>query len=336
MMAIQTNVINAEDGVQWGPSGGSNRETQGRRQPQRPWMFGKERSAAFEQSSYSRGFIKEWQNVRVQQEDEWNADSNKEKERNMKGATVKKEEANAGGVKKEEENDGEDDNMKLGGMNSSNNNNSSDSDSSKLFMPGSAKRTTEMDPTLITARFIKNPNCPRNLFSGKCFFLNSCDADPLISVYQLEKIIRFLGGVTAMGVSTRVDYILTQHLSSAKEAKLLRDFDEVRDLDTNGTRRIGAKGASSSSGLKTVTNSGGSAARPMPKCVHPHFVLDCCEAGRIVPLDKYLTTPKCSVFSAASDQKTEKAKQPHQNSSAKNNKNQKLNNASDMEVIELE
>ena len=100
-----------------------------------------------------------------------------------------------------------------------------------------------------------------------------------------------------MGVSSRVDYILTQHLSSAKEAKLLKDFEEVRDLDTNGTKKPGEK-----IGMKTITanNSGGATTRSMPKCVHPHFVLDCCEAGRIVPVEKYLTTPKCSVFSSSS------------------------------------
>jgi hypothetical protein len=277
--AIQVSVANGEDGVQWGPSGGRDRETQNKRQ-QRPFMMGKERSAAFDKSSYSRDFIREWQNLRTDSENK-----DKQEEKNNQNSTAKKQQL----LVKQEENNGIKREVKM-----EKNQEQEDADenfdkSKKVFMATSSKGTTEMDPALIAARFL-GPTCPRDLFQGKCFFLNSCDADPIISVYQLEKVIRYLGGTTSMGVSTRVSYILTQHLSSAKEAKLLRDFDEVRGLDTNGTK----KNSSMQKGntvMKTVT--GESGAGGFPKCVHPHFVLACCREGRIVPLDKFLTTPKC-------------------------------------------
>ena len=61
----------------------------------------------------------------------------------------------------------------------------------------------------------------RGIFANCVFFLNSCDADRLVSLYVLEKLIRFMGGVTVMGLSTRtVTFVVSQHLSSTKEQRV--------------------------------------------------------------------------------------------------------------------
>jgi hypothetical protein len=191
MAGASVALESADDGVQWGPSGGGNRETMQRRRA-RPFMNGAERTAALDSSPYSRAFMHEWQSIRVQHE--------------------------ASGARE------------------------------------GAPRTTEMDPALVAARFVP-ATCPRDIFAGKVFFLNSCGTDSLISVFQLEKVIRYLGGSTAMGVSSRVDFVITQHLASAKAAM----------LEPNR-------------GQKT-------------RAVHPHFVLACARAGAIVPVTEFLTLP---------------------------------------------
>jgi hypothetical protein len=124
--------------------------------------------------------------------------------------------------------------------------------------------TTEFDEALLEP-FLPPPGdgeCPRSLFRGRCFFLNSCDADPQITVYLLEKLIRRLGGVTSMSVSGVVSYVVTQHLSSAKEIKLLK-------------RSGGGRGRHS--------------ADSRPKYIHPHWILACAKSGRIVAEGPFMT-----------------------------------------------
>lgn len=183
-----------DGGIIYGPSGGSNRETQGRGRP-RAFMNGGERREVFDQSPYARGFVDAW----------------------------REERASAAGPSAQR----------------------------------SDLTTTAMDDVVV--RHYAAPDCPRNLFAGQVFFLNSCDSDPLISVFHLEKLIRYLGGSTAMGVSKRVAYVVTQHLSFAKEEKV---------------RAAMSRGAS----------------RGLPyKLVHPHFILDSAKAGKLLPIAPYLT-----------------------------------------------
>ena len=108
---------------------------------------------------------------------------------------------------------------------------------------------TDFDEGLLTPFFGEVPP-PRDVFRGCVFFLNSCDSDPLISAYLLEKLIRRLGGHTSMGVNGLVNYVVAQHLSSAKE------------------RKKGGKNA---------------------VYVHPHFILACAREGKKVPHKSYLT-----------------------------------------------
>lgn len=137
--------------------------------------------------------------------------------------------------------------------------------------------TTEFDEALLDP-FLAD-KCPRTIFSGKVFFLNSCDADPQISVYLLEKLIRHLGGVTTMGVNGFTTYVVTQHLASNKEIRL--------------ASRKQAAGA---------------------HYVHPHFVLTCAREGRLVSETPFLTmtvslgstsTNVANASAAQSDSKTE-------------------------------
>jgi hypothetical protein len=116
-----------------------------------------------------------------------------------------------------------------------------------------------MDDEIITRTFI-SPDCPKNLFEGKVFFFNSCDADPLVTTFQLEKIVRHLGASTAMGPSKTVDYIVTQHLSFAKEEK-----------------------------VRAAVNRGAAKGLRGQKFVHPHFILECARTGRIVPTAPFET-----------------------------------------------
>lgn len=97
------------------------------------------------------------------------------------------------------------------------------------------------------------PECPRDLFAGEAFFLNSCDAEATVSTFVLEKIIRFLGGSTSM-TATGVAYVVTQHLCSTKSVK--------------AQSRV---------------------ARTNLKYVHPQFVLDCAKRGRKLRPDDYAT-----------------------------------------------
>jgi hypothetical protein len=115
---------------------------------------------------------------------------------------------------------------------------------------------TGMDGGIIAAAFLK-PGCPPDLFAGRVFFLNSCDADPQVTIFQLEKIIRALGGSTSMGLSGRVSYVVAQHLSSAKETKVRA-----------AVKRTG---------------------QPAHTYVHPHYVLACAREGRVVPVGAYRT-----------------------------------------------
>jgi hypothetical protein len=172
------------DQVLWGPSGGSNRETQGRRW--RPFMNGKQQQRAFEGSPYSREFVSAWQEERGT----------------------------------------------------------------------SRSYTTEFDSESLLQGFVKN-GCPRNLLNGKVFFLNSCDSDPAVSVYILEKIIRFLGGSTTMAVSGGTSYVVMHHVCSSKEIK--RDRAQAP-------------------------------AKSKTKWVHPHFILQCAKEGRLVDDKPFLVT----------------------------------------------
>jgi hypothetical protein len=183
-----------DEAILYGPSGGGNRETQGRGRP-RAFMNGAARQEVFEQSPYSRDFVAAWRSERG--------------------------EAASGSDRK-----------------------------------GDAGTTTMDDE--IVKHFI-GKDCPKDLFAGQVFFLNSCDADPLISMYHLEKIIRYLGGSTAMGPSKRVSYVVTQHLSYAKEEK-------VRAAMNRGATR----------GLAY-------------RLVHPHFILDSARAGKLLPVAAYET-----------------------------------------------
>ena len=187
----------ADDQVRWGPSGGGNRETQGRRW--KPFMNGRERQGAFDTSPYSRQFIDAWKD---------------ERSTHLKSAL------------------------------------------------------TEFDSEVLLQDYIKQA-CPRNLFQGKVFFLNSCDSDPLVSVYLLEKIIRFLGGLTSMSVSGAVAYVVTHHLCSAKEIK------------HEGSLRSRGRGAGT-------------------KWVHPHFILECARQGTLVSDVPYLLSESRSSLNAGS------------------------------------
>ena len=120
---------------------------------------------------------------------------------------------------------------------------------------------TEFDDSLL-APFL-GPNCPRSLFDGDVFFLNSCDADPEISMYLLEKLIRYLGGRTSMSVTGAVRYIVAQHLSSAKETKY------VESMSARAHRR--------------------SSVRHDIRYIHPHYILDCARSARKVGEGPYLT-----------------------------------------------
>jgi hypothetical protein len=113
----------------------------------------------------------------------------------------------------------------------------------------SSNSNTDFDECLL-APFFGDVPPPRDVFRGCVFFLNSCDSDPLISAYLLEKLIRRLGGHTSMGVNGLVNYVVAQHLSSAKERK---------------------KG-------------GGNAVY-----VHPHFILACAREGKKVSHKSFLT-----------------------------------------------
>jgi hypothetical protein len=180
----------------YGPSGGGNRETQGRGRRRTTFMGGQARKEVFEQSPYSRDFVSAWRDERGD------------------AASGSDRRGDAG--------------------------------------------TTSMDDAIV--QHYLAPDCPRDLFKGQVFFLNSCDADPLVSMYQLEKIIRYLGGSTALGTSKRVAFVVTQHLSYAKEEKV---------------RAALARGAG----------------RGLPyRLVHPHFILDSAKAGRVLPVKQYETS----------------------------------------------
>eukprot|EP00744_Colponema_vietnamica_P019271 GILI01027258.1.p1 GENE.GILI01027258.1~~GILI01027258.1.p1 ORF type:complete len:475 (-),score=56.80 GILI01027258.1:36-1427(-) len=64
-----------------------------------------------------------------------------------------------------------------------------------------------------------DPSC-RAIFKDCVFYLNSCDSDRLVSLYLLEKLIRFMGGVTVMGNSTRVVFVVSQHLAANKDERV--------------------------------------------------------------------------------------------------------------------
>ena len=175
--AEQPCALGAEDDTLWGPSGGGNRETQGRR-VYRPFMDGAQRSTTFDASPYSREFAKAWVEVR-------------------RDTATKTEE-------------------------------------------------TALDPAILAP--FHAPDCPRDLFAGKVFFLNSCDRIEGISLYLLEKLIRHLGGVTSLGRGAHVSYIVTQHMCSTKEAHIMESKKPSRS-----------------------------------KCIHPDYILACARAGRILP-----------------------------------------------------
>jgi hypothetical protein len=121
--------------------------------------------------------------------------------------------------------------------------------------------TTEFDDALLDV-FLPDgaPDaCPRDVLRGCCFFLNSCDADPMITTYLLEKLIRRLGGVTSMSAGGVASYVVTQHLSSAKEIKVV-----------SGGRRGGAP-------------------PPKQRHIHPHWILACAKEGKRVAEAPFLT-----------------------------------------------
>jgi hypothetical protein len=121
--------------------------------------------------------------------------------------------------------------------------------------------TTEFDDALLDV-FLPDgaPDaCPRDVLRGCCFFLNSCDADPMITTYLLEKLIRRLGGVTSMSAGGVASYVVTQHLSSAKEIKVV-----------GGGRRGGAP-------------------PPQQRHIHPHWILACAKEGKRVAEAPFLT-----------------------------------------------
>lgn len=130
-----------DDDVRWGPSGGGNRESQGRRN-----VF--QRPAFMQASPYSRSFVQGWSNAAAD----------------------------------------------------------------------SLKTQTSLDTDVLYELYIK-AGCPKTLFRGCCFFLNSCDYDPTVSTFMLEKIIRELGGSTCMGPSGAT-HIIAQHLCSTKSMKV--------------------------------------------------------------------------------------------------------------------
>jgi hypothetical protein len=165
----------ADDAVMWGPSGGNNRETQGKKpfQPARPSFV--------ESSPYSRTYVDGWRKAAE-----------------------------------------------------------------------SGAPSTSFDDDLLLEEFI-GKDCPKDLFCNKCFFLNSCDSDASIPLYYLEKVIRALGGSTSMGPAG-VDYIVAQHLCSAKVRK-------------------------ASSGALSA------------KYVTPQFVLECAKAGKLVREEPFLSLP---------------------------------------------
>ncbi|CUG88433.1 Hypothetical protein, putative [Bodo saltans] len=139
-----------------------------------------------------------------------------------------------------------------------------DGSSSSSSRGGGRTATTEFDEALLEV-FLPDVNpeaCPRDILRGCCFFLNSCDADPMITTYLLEKLIRRLGGVTSMSAGGVVSYVVTQHLSSAKEIKV-----------------VGGGSARRASG----------APPPQQKHIHPHWILACAKEGRRVAEAPYLT-----------------------------------------------
>ena len=183
----------------WGPSGGTNRETQGRRRP--VFMAGRERSAALEQSPYTREFVSEWK------------------------SQLKDEEPSSGG-----------------GGGSSN----------------AGAHQTGFDESILAPYLA--PACSRDVFRGCVFFLNSCGADALASVYLLERLLRYMGGTTSLGVSNRVTYVVATQLSSAKETK-----------------------------VRTRLEKGGPLAAAAPIIVHPHFILECAKQGKRLPTGPFET-----------------------------------------------
>ena len=98
------------------------------------------------------------------------------------------------------------------------------------------------------------------MFRGCVFFLNSCGSDALASVYLVERLLRYMGGTTALGVSNAVTYVVATHLSSAKEAK-----------------------------VRTRQDRGGPVAAAAPKIVHPHFILECARQGKRLPTGPFET-----------------------------------------------
>jgi len=175
----------------WGPSGGGNRETQGGRH--RGFMAGRVKSAALNESPYTREFVAEWK------------DELRRADRGGEGG---------------------------GGGGSG------------------GHHQTGFDEGILAPYLAKD--CPRDVFRGCVFFLNSCGSDALASVYLLERLLRYMGGTTALGVSNAVTYVVATHLSSAKEAK-----------------------------VRTRQDKGGHIAAAAPKIVHPHFILECAKQGRL-------------------------------------------------------
>ena len=213
-----------DDAVCWGPSGGGDRESQGRRRP-RPFMNGKERNLTFDEASpYSRTYIAAWREQLTAGE---------------KGRFAKPEVKAENGI-----------------------------DGARPTQTASVSLTeptnTNFDEELLLEPYLAK-NCPRTVFQGKTFFLNSCDRDPLVTTYMLEKLIRYLGGQTSMGPGGHVAYIVTQHLSSAKENRLLGQEGKVGKKKTTAT-----------------------------KYIHPHFVLECAKQGKLVAETPFRTVLEAS------------------------------------------
>jgi hypothetical protein len=255
-----------DDAVCWGPSGGGDRESMGRRRP-RPFMNGKEMNMLFNEASpYSRPYIAAWKaqlaeaaEVRHQGGDQ-EAGVTRVKDESTATATRAamevKQEFNARSMKHERGSEGRED---------------AEVSPSRPLIDMS---TTDFDDALLKP-YLKD-GCPRNLFAGKVFFLNSCDVIPEISTYLLEKLIRYLGGVTSMGVGGHVHYVVTQHLSSAKELKLL-----------------GQEGRQSKKKM-TAT-----------QYIHPRFILKCAEQGKLVPEKEFRTITSSSMFGPGDVSRTE-------------------------------
>lgn len=122
----------------------------------------------------------------------------------------------------------------------------------------------------------------RSIFRGCVFYLNSCDSDPLISTYLLEKIIRVMGGITVMGLSSKVTYVVCQHLCSAKLA-------QVRPASSVAGASLG-KRRGSVAGSATSSSSGAD------RYIHPHYILLCARVGVRLPHAPFrtMTSPEAS------------------------------------------